>query len=370
MGLEITPEMFKLAEKRYKSITEFLCEQGTSMAPYNPWLYPQGSANLGLTVKPDYDNEFDVDIICQLILANRPTQEAFVNILFERLKQRGIYTLRRMNRCVRVQYANEFHIDITPAIPDDDLGPQNIKVTDKEVGRWKESNPRDYATWYNANSQRMPRIIYADRVLMEAYASVEPLPAPTLSRPLLNRIIQLLKRHRDLVFKGDKSAPISAIITTLAAKSYAFHAAREHASIVHFIRQVVTDMPHFITKAEGEESVHNPSNPFENYADKWRTKPERQRAFHAWHGAAIVHFNSLLSSLNVGKQKLFENLSTAYGEKNVKVAVIAVAEARRILTENRQFGVSKATGFVAPIVGTYQVGQNVLPVRDHTNFGC
>src|SRR5690242_15428538 len=95
MGLEITPEMFKQAEKRYQSITDYLCENGTSMAPYKPWLYPQGSANLGLTVKPDYDNEFDVDVICQLILANRPTQEAFVSILFECLKQRGMYTLRR-----------------------------------------------------------------------------------------------------------------------------------------------------------------------------------------------------------------------------------------------------------------------------------
>jgi hypothetical protein len=353
-----------------KSRPQYLCESGTSMAPYKPWLYPQGSANLGLTVKPDYDNEFDFDVICQLILANRPTQEAFVNILFERLKQRGIYTLRRMNRCVRVQYANEFHIDITPAIPDDILGPQNIKVTDKEVGRWKDSNPRDSATWFKAIAQVIPRIIYADKVFMEAYAAVEPLPTPTLSRPLLNRIIQLLKCHRDIMFKGDKTAPISAIITTLAAKSYAHHAVREHVSMVHFIQQVVTDMPYFITKAEAEESVPNPANPFENYADKWRTKPERQKAFHVWHGAAIEHFNSLLKSLNLGKQKLFENLSAAYGEKNVKWAVTAVAEARRMLTESRQLGVSKTTGFVAPLVGTYQVGQNVLPVKDHTNFGC
>jgi hypothetical protein len=369
-GLEITPKMFEEAEKRYQSITEYLCQPGTSMASYAPWLYPQGSANLGLTVKPDFDNEFDVDVICQLIIGTRPTHEAFVNILFERLKQRGIYTLRRMNRCVRVQYANEFHIDITPAIPDDILGPQNIKVTDKEVGRWKESNPRDYAIWFKGNAQLMPRIIYSDRVLMEAYANVEPLPAPTLSRPLLNRIIQLLKRHRDLMFKGDKSAPISAIITTLAARSYAFHAVREQVSMIRFIQQVVADMPHFITKLEADESVPNPANPFENYADKWRTKPERQKAFHVWHAAANEHFAGLLKSLSLGKQKVFENLSAAYGEKNVKGATTAVAEARRILTESKQLGISKTTGFVAPLVGTYQVGQNVLPVRDHTNFGC
>lgn len=368
-SLEITPAMFQLAEERYKRITDYLDEPGTSMAKYLPQLYPQGSANLGLTVRLDHDTEFDVDVICQMVVPDRLTQEAFVDILHGRLKERGIYTLRRMNRCVRVQYANEFHIDITPAIRDEILGPQNIKVTDKEIGRWKESNPRDYAIWFHDKAKLAPRIIYSDSVMMRTFASVDPLPGPTLSRPLLNRIIQLLKHHRNQTFKGDKKAPISAIITTLATHSYAFHAIREHSSIIEFILQVVSDMPRFITKVEGEESVPNPANPLENFADKWRTRPERREAFHLWHASVSEHFERLLKAKTLGKVKLFENLFSAFGEKHVIRALNAVSEGKRILAENKSLGVSKGTGFLAPLGPVYQLGQNILPVRKHTNFG-
>ena len=137
-------------------------------------------------------------------------------MVYNRLKQRGCYTLERKNRCVRVQYANEFHIDITPAIPDADLGPENILVTDKEIGRWKESNTKDYAVWFRGIAILSPRISYADREVIKSFsAAAEPLPAPKFSKPMLNRIIELMKRHRDIRFDGDRSAPISAIITTL-----------------------------------------------------------------------------------------------------------------------------------------------------------
>ena len=36
----------------------------------------------------------------------------------------------------------------------------------------------------------------------------------------MQRIVQILKRHRDVMFKDDKDKPISIIITTLAANAY------------------------------------------------------------------------------------------------------------------------------------------------------
>ena len=46
------------------------------------------------------------------------------------------------------------------------------------------------------------------------------MPAYKEKKSPLQRVVQILKRHRDLMFNGDESKPISIIITTLAARAY------------------------------------------------------------------------------------------------------------------------------------------------------
>ena len=371
--LEITDTMFKLAEERYLSIAEYLGGNGSPLATYKPVIHPQGSINTGTTVRPPKSCEFDVDVICQLAISERAPQQAFLDMVYNRLAQRGIYTLKRMNRCVRVQYENEFHIDITPGIPDIDQGPENILVTDKELGKWKESNPKDYCKWFKAVGQLQPVLLYeliGNRQLTAKAADAEPLPAPQFSKPVLNRVIQLLKRHRDMIYEGHKDAPISAIIATLAGLSSQYRARNgRFTSRIQFLKTVVADMPHFITRVNGDELVPNPRNPLENYADKWQSKPHRRRIFHEWHVQAVTHFEELLDSIGKGKQALFESLSAAYGDKIVKAASTRQAQARKTLSENRAIGITRNTGIIAPIVGPYSIGQSVVPVKKHTNFG-
>lgn len=370
--LEITPAMFQLAKERYESIAAYLNEEGSPLRKFYITIYPHGSTNLETTVKPINGIEHDVDVICHMLVPESERQTAFLDLVYNRLKQRGCYTLKRMNRCVRVQYANEFHIDITPAIPDADLGPENILVTDKEVGRLKESNTKDYRVWFQGIAALGPRISYADREVLKTFsANAEPLPAPKFSKPMLNRIIQLMKRHRDVMFAGDKEAPISAIITTLAALSYEFHAKRNlFPNQIDFLQAVVRDMPKFITWDGAEERVPNPTNPLENYADKWLRHPERKAAFYKWHAAVVTHVAEVLGSADAGKVTLFETLSSAYGDDVVKAATVKRAELRRIESDAKVLGVTKKSGLIAPIAAGSQLTRSVLPVLRHTNFGC
>ena len=369
--LEITPAMFQMAKERYESIAGYLDDEASPLRKYRPSIYPHGSINTETTVKPAFDLEFDVDVICRLLVSERTPHTAFLDLIFDRLKQRGIYTLKRMNRCVRVQYANEFHIDITPGIPDVDLGPENILITDKELGRWKESNPKDYGVWFKTVANLSPKIRYAVRELMAKFAAAEPLPTPKFSKPMLNRIVQLMKRHRDIMFEGHKDAPISAIIATLAAESYAHHVQHGIFSTeVEFLRTVIADMPRFITRTGTEERVPNPKNPLENFADKWLANPQRKKAFHLWHDAAVVHLDKILDSIDQGKEALFGRLSEAYGPGVVKRATIKQAELRRAETESLSIGVTKSSGILAPIATAVSHSKPVLPVRSHTFFGA
>jgi hypothetical protein len=59
-------------------------------------------------------------------------------------------------------------------------------------------------------------------LLTEKAVVPEPVPVPVSSehKPPLKRVIQLLKRHRDVVFEGRQGAPSSILLTTIAATMY------------------------------------------------------------------------------------------------------------------------------------------------------
>ncbi|WP_207774725.1 hypothetical protein [Sphingosinicella sp. YJ22] len=90
----------------------------------------------------------------------------------------------------------------------------------------------------------------------------------------------ILKRHRDIMFAEDEvnCCPISIIITTLAA-----HAYNGEADVADALLMILSNMERFIERDQRNRAViRNPSDPMENFADKWAEYPERERSFFAW----------------------------------------------------------------------------------------
>ena len=68
--------------------------------------------------------------------------------------------------------------------------------------------------------------------------------------------VQVLKRHRDIYFDGSDDAPISIIITTLAARAY-----QGQDSIYATLSHLLERMPNFIEyDANGLAYIRNPMN--------------------------------------------------------------------------------------------------------------
>jgi hypothetical protein len=115
--LELTEAQYELAKKRYEGVGEWLA------AADDPRLrtlsiYLQGSTAIGTTVKPIGRNEHDVDLIshaADVMLAMTPPP-VLKKLIGDRLGENGHYRplLEEMPRCWRLNYANEFHMDITP----------------------------------------------------------------------------------------------------------------------------------------------------------------------------------------------------------------------------------------------------------------
>lgn len=331
--IELPDGAYQKAEKRYRDIGEWLQRGDSSCLEYDPLVFSQGSFRLGTAIKPDADEEYDLDMGCNLrqgLSKGDITQEQFKNLVGAELElyriARGIKEeLAEKKRCWRLDYADglSFHMDIVPCIPESETGrsvlkkrmvensrfddalAQNVSelavsVTDNTdpgykvtTDDWRISNPEGYARWFETRMKTAQSIINERE--MSFKASIDSLPYYQWKTPL-QQAIQLLKRHRDTMFKDNEdSKPISVIITTLAAKAY-----NGESDLASALTNILSRMGDYINGAV--PLVANPVNPAEDFADKWydadSAKYKLKENFDKWLYQARADFKALCAKDN------------------------------------------------------------------------
>lgn len=370
--VEITDTQFQTAKTRYEAVGAWL-SASSSQHLDQVQIYPQGSIALGTAIKPLAANEFDVDLVCHLpSVGHTSSAQAVKALVGARLKEHATYKgmLEEKQRCWRINYANEFHLDITPSILNPRCQQDGELVPDKTLAQWKPTNPKGYINRFEHYAAIRPRFLLLERNFAEAtYDSVQPLPEPTMSKPFLKRIVQLLKRNRDQQFVGSNRAdlaPISVIITTLAGWAYAKCATQQtYADEFDFITAVIREMPTFIRvemrSGKPFYMVENETTAGENFADKWNHDPKRATAFYAWHADVLDSVESLLQI--EGVDQFAESLSQKFGGKKDAVrdtlskfiAPIGQARSAGLL------GIAPSIGLIAsPSYGAVAVPKNTF----------
>jgi len=352
--LDITPTQHARAVGHYQAVGKYLAEPESALARYSPVVFSQGSMAIGTATKPVGKDEFDLDLTSQLFISDKANPADVKRIIGERLKNHDTYKkiLREKNRCWRLVYAGEFHMDIIPGIPDPRVRTATaLLVPDKELRCWKETDPKGYAEWFLDRAAAMGTekgVIRAD---------VEPAPPAPNDRHKfpLQVLVQLLKRHRDLMFGDDEDAPISIIITTLAAGAY-----DGTPSVVVALSNVLQRMPLLIKQTDdGDLIVENPVNPMENFADKWAKYPRRAQCFFEWIAQARQDLERLEGTLLANMQN---PLSDWVGQR---IATRAIKDYGQSIQRQRNTGlaVSAATGTLA------SSSARAIPSPTHTFFG-
>ena len=352
--LDLTPAQHARAVGHYEAVGDYLAERGSPLEKFSPLVFAQGSMAIGTATKPVGRDEFDLDLMCRLLIQSQASPAEVKRLVGKRLMSHETYRkmLSEKNRCWRLVYASEFHMDIIPSIPDvQGQAPTALLVPDKELRCWKETDPKGYAAWF------FSRAAISTRAKQDVRAEVEPgPPAPSDARKLpLQVIVQLLKRHRDLMFQDDNDAPISIIVTTLAA-----HAYDGSLSIFDALSGVLARMPSRVKRtATGAAVVENPVNPRENFADKWTTHPRREQCFFSWIEQAHRDLHRIETAL---LPHMSEPLSIWVGQRAAGRAIKAQAESMQRM---RQTGIaiSAATGEIA----SRSARATVSPT--HTFFG-
>lgn len=337
--LELTETQYQEAKTRFEGVGRWLAD-GSHPALAGVLIYVQGSTAIGTTVKPIGRNEHDVDLIAKLMgSAGSYPPSAIKKLVGDRLKEHGTYErlLEEMCRCWRLDYANEFHLDITPSVPNPDCPNGGDLVPDKELRAWKASNPIGYRDLFARRAALAPRLRLQKSVFSAdeaARPSVEPYPVARRFKGVLRRTVQITKRHRDVHFirRPLECAPISVIVTTLLAKSYercALH--REYEDELDVLIDVIAGMTDFIQFLRGRWYIWNETTANENFAEKWNSHPDRAQSFFSWHRKLVEDMTSLRTI--EGIDRIARRLDDALGEGPASVAVAhiedAVSSARR-----------------------------------------
>lgn len=334
-SLQIPTSRYESAERSYKSVADWLCRDQSSLKHLNPQVYIQGSFRLGTAIRPVSEQEdYDLDIVCELSASKaKTTQSSLKTSLGNELKgyaeSKSMEAAQEGRRCWTLVYADgaQFHMDALPAIPDaagmrllleqraldaewsgtaiaiTDIDHKNYERTSEE---WPHSNPKGYANWFHS---RMAPVFESRRMAMalDESASVEDIPEYRVRTPL-QHAIQILKRHRDMMFaKRPDDKPISIIISTLSA-----HAYEQETSIASALFGILDRMDSFIEDRQGESWISNPTDGAENFADRWQLHPERKKAFYSWLAQARQDFKT--ASLAKDREAVLDNLNESFGE--------------------------------------------------------
>ncbi|KXF79941.1 nucleotidyltransferase domain-containing protein [Enterovibrio coralii] len=389
-NLDLTETQLGKLKSAYQAIGSYLSNRGGWLK--DCYIYAQGSVGIGTSVKPlDAKSDMDIDLVLHLPEQSYPLNQYEANQLLRdlihELKQSSRYSEKvepePKRRCVTMQYGSEegtsFHMDITPSMPEDQSRPSrqnSVRVADIFTAN-SPSHPYGYRAWFRSICSKevrwSRRSAYKSKQELRA-GTVEDLPGQT-RKTVLQIVVQLLKRHRD-IWKSDEGnfykdfAPISIVLTTLAARAYndCIASGKEYDNPFDLMLDVIESMPTYIhgkPLSDGtiQYEIVNPSLPTENFADKWREKPILAQSFKAWYEDAkndiveILEFNQGLDQTVATATKIFGAQST----KGLAGILADTLTTRRAL--NQAIIASTGLGLGIPGVALAK------PVPKHNFFG-
>jgi hypothetical protein len=221
-------------------LAEF-CNSDAGIRQYAPHVFFQGSYANDTAVKPaDARREYDVDMV---VLMSLPTSNAadVLDWFADRLRQDADYRARLFppkDKCVRLNYAGDFHVDIVPAHR---LATNNdrIQIPSRRSG-WLYSHPKAFTAWCESQETRTKRDF--------------------------NRCVKMMKRWRDITTDA-RTAVTSIVFTTLLGSRVPTPMPANPDAQV--IVQTLTPLTQYLDSKPLKPVVANPSMTSEDLAATW-----------------------------------------------------------------------------------------------------
>ena len=201
----------------------------------------QGSYALGTLIKPVDDNdEYDADI--QIVMNPNPKWEAkdYVHAINQTLAGNKNYVdkLRLKTRCVTVDYAGDFHLDVVPRVT---INGKHC-VCNRIDNKFEETDGTGYRDWFNGKNR--------------------------ITGGNLKRVVRLLKHLRD--HKNSFTAK-SILLTTLAGNAIKVsdEGTAAVSTVADTLETVLSRMNDYLQQHPNMPEIKNPVLPTEDFNRHW-----------------------------------------------------------------------------------------------------
>lgn len=200
----------------------------------------QGSYGLKTIIKPVGNREYDADMLLYMASDADKEPKDYINDVYNCLKQNGNYEdkVHRRTRCVYIDYAGDFHLDLVPCITD---GEQQFICNNKE-NRFEATDGTGYRDWFNEKTR--------------------------ITNGNLKRVTRLLKFLRD--HKGNFSVK-SILLTTLIGNSVydSDEGSENFKNIPTSLKTVANRINRFLQDNSLMPEICNPVLPMESFTRHW-----------------------------------------------------------------------------------------------------
>lgn len=185
---------------------------------------------------------------------------------------------------------------------------------------WDVSKPKEYYLWFIKHSNfEYVKKLHAKQLQM----NVEIIPDYKI-KTHLQRVVQICKRHAEVMFEDNiEFKPSSIIITTLCAKAYSKIQTPE-LYFENLLKEIAKGLMNELDFLDGKYCVLNPVYPAENLSQKWDDDNYYQQ-FAKWVNQLKFDLNTekgiakRAEEFNLLKRSLFRNNTSSALQKSLEL---------------------------------------------------
>ena len=388
--IQLSQTDYSKAVGRYEAVSSWIDRKDSPLEDRVTVFYPQGSMAIGAVIASRATNdEFDLDVVAQLDLPDWMTPQQVLDLLYKAINRvpgsRYHGKVRRRTRCVTVEYADNMHIDVTPAVRRAHTPERGSWIFHHRAEAPDEpsfhciANPYGFAEWFKTSTPLDAHfseayIARATAYEQVAFAAAESEPVPT-QQPVSQKskavvVLQLLKRWRNLRYEDriDRRPP-SILLSRLNADA-ANHTDSLSEELLHQARHLLAVFQ--VADRDGHlVHVTNPVCDEDVLTDRWPESSPSQRQF--LHNLEhLVHQLERLDG-DCDLQEMKEILASLFGEAPAASAVTAFGDGMGAAIQDGQSQHRPGVGgLVIPGIGLGAPAVMAEPVRPtpaHTFYG-
>lgn len=266
--VNLNPSRYERLKRSDKAVSEYLSQ---NLVGYSR-TERQGSYALGTTIRPVKDtDEYDVDRLVYVEYDSSKGPKDYIDDVHRCLKDNGNYAdkVQRNTRCVTVNYAGEFKIDVVPCIAYNG----NHFICNRKKNEYEVTDGSGFRDWFNDKNR--------------------------ITNGNLKLATRLLKYLRD--HKKTFTAP-SILLTTLIGNTvHDWEGDAQYKTIPDALLTVITRMDEFLQSHPSMPEIRNPALPSETFTRHW-DQPK------------YSHFRDMISSYAA-------RIEGAYGDDDEKSSV-------------------------------------------------